>query len=149
MNHYCLYTDGACINNPGPGGWAAVWVKDNEPIGDVINGSDPETTNNRMELMAVIEGLKQSPAENPTPKIQIYTDSKYVMDAFEKGWLANWQKNGWKTASKKPVKNKDLWLALYEQTEKVSISWNWVKGHSGNHFNEMVDNQARFAAEQQ
>ncbi len=140
-----LYTDGACLNNPGPGGWAALWVQEDEPIAETLTGSDPDTTNNRMELMAVIHGLTEPPEVRG--KIRIFTDSKYVMNAFEEKWLVNWKKRGWKTAAKKPVKNKDLWLKLDALVAKTTVEWNWVKGHSGNKFNEWVDSEARSMAE--
>ena len=137
-----LTTDGACIGNPGPGGWAALLrCQDGEKL---ITGSSPQTTNNIMELSAVLHGLRS--LSEPSI-VRIVTDSKYVMNAFEQGWLRNWQANGWRTADKKPVKNKELWLDLAVETERHEISWQWVKGHAGHEDNERVDTAARLAAE--
>ncbi len=139
-----LVTDGACSGNPGPGGWAALLrYKDNEKL---ITGGDPETTNNRMELLAIVEGLRaiKEPAE-----VNIVSDSKYVIDAFEKGWLENWMRTGWKTSANKPVKNKELWLDLHREVQRHKISWTWVKGHAGHEDNERVDQAAREEASRQ
>lgn len=136
-----IYTDGACLGNPGRGGWGAILIyKEHRKE---ISGSEAETTNNRMELRAVIEALRllKKPAQ-----AKIYTDSKYVMDGITK-WIFNWKKNGWKSADKKPVKNVDLWQELETETTKHQLSWIWVKGHNGNHFNEIADQLARSAAE--
>lgn len=133
-----IYTDGACSGNPGIGGWGAViLIPNNEAI--QLNGGSNNTTNNRMELVAVIESLKYF-KENK--KILIFTDSKYVMNGIEI-WIKNWKNNGWKTANKKPVKNKDLWESLDKEIEKHSIEWQWVKGHAGNKNNERADFLAR------
>jgi len=137
-----IYTDGACRGNPGPGGWGAVLM-----YGDKrkeIFGGDANTTNNRMELMAAIEGLKalKRPCE-----VHLTTDSSYVKDGIQ-SWMQNWKKNGWKTAAKKPVKNADLWQQLDEETKKHSIQWHWVKGHSGHRENEIADELANLGVTQ-
>jgi ribonuclease HI len=136
-----ITTDGACLGNPGPGGWAALLRYG--PHEKLISGSEPESTNNKMELTAVIEGLGQlrEPCE-----VLIVTDSKYVMDAFEKGWLESWQNNGWRTAAKKPVKNQELWKQLDDAVRTHKVKWKWVKGHAGHDDNERVDQAAQDAA---
>ena len=129
-----IYTDGACSGNPGIGGWGCVIIKNDEkPI--FLNGGENYTTNNRMELIAAIKGLNYFREEN---NITIVTDSKYLKDGIE-SWIENWKKNGWKTASKKPVKNKELWLTLDLEISKHNISWEWVKGHAGDEYNEKAD----------
>ncbi len=136
-----IYTDGACLGNPGRGGYGAILLyKEHQKK---ISGSEKETTNNRMELRGAIEALRtlKKPSE-----IILHTDSKYVMDGIMK-WISNWKKNGWRTADRKPVKNSDLWQDLDLEVAKHKIEWVWVKGHSGNHFNEIVDELARVAAE--
>lgn len=134
-----IYTDGACSGNPGKGGWGAVLLyKEHKKE---ISGFQEETTNNQMELMAVIESLKT--IKKPI-KIIIHTDSTYVKDGITK-WIFNWKKNGWKTANKKPVKNYELWQDLDEIAKKYEIEWKWVKGHSGNKYNEIADELARNA----
>ena len=133
-----IYTDGACSGNPGIGGWGAIILFNNEePV--YLNGGLKETTNNQMELLATINALKY--IENNS-KINLYTDSKYVKDGIEK-WIKNWKLNGWKTKSKNQVKNKDLWIQLDKEINKHKINWLWVKGHSGNKFNEKADLLAR------
>jgi ribonuclease HI len=134
-----IFTDGACSGNPGPGGWAAILKSGGHER--ELSGGDPATTNNRMELMAVIEGLA---ALKSAPQITIHTDSRYVMDGAQK-WLANWKKNGWKTADRKPVKNEDLWRALDTAMAGHRIEWRWVRGHSGHAENERADQLAREA----
>jgi ribonuclease HI len=137
-----LTTDGACIGNPGPGGWAALLhYKKKEKL---LSGNDPETTNNRMELMAVIMGLE---ALKRRCRVNIVTDSQYVMKAFKEGWLKKWETNGWRTADKKPVKNQDLWETLANLIDQHEIHWTWVKGHNGHPDNEKVDAEARRQAE--
>ena len=132
-----IFTDGACKGNPGPGGWGAILrFQDNEKE---INGYEPLTTNNIMELMAVIESLK---AISKPFQIEITTDSKYVKNGIT-SWIHNWKKNGWKTAAKKPVKNKELWIELDQLISRHTISWEWVKGHAGNTHNEKADYLAR------
>jgi ribonuclease HI len=128
-----IYTDGACRGNPGAGGWGVYLLYKNEKKESY--GGKLNTTNNQMELTAAIEGLKV--LKEPC-KVKLYTDSKYVMDGIN-SWIANWKKNNWKTASKKDVKNKDLWIELDAETCKHEIEWIWVKGHSGNIGNEKAD----------
>ncbi len=138
-----LYTDGACRGNPGPGGWG-VYLQ----YGDhdkSLYGFDAQTTNNRMELEAVIQGLK---ALNRSCAVEVYTDSKYVMQGITE-WLDGWKKNGWKTAAKKPVKNQDLWQQLDQQVAQHQVSWHWVKGHAGIPGNEMADQLANRAIDEQ
>jgi ribonuclease HI len=136
-----IYTDGACLGNPGKGGWGAILIyKEHQKK---IFGGEPETTNNRMEIQAVIEALK---VLKKSSKITLYTDSIYVKDGITK-WIFSWKKNGWRNANRKPVKNSDLWQMLEAETIKHDIEWVWVKGHSGNHYNEIVDKLAREGAE--
>ncbi|MHC1713790.1 MAG: ribonuclease HI [Solidesulfovibrio sp.] len=136
-----IHTDGACLGNPGPGGYGAVWEIDGEQV--EISGGKKLTTNNRMELLAVIEALEalQSPSE-----VMVITDSRYVHDAIEKRWLAGWQKRGWVNAEKKPVKNQDLWRRLLPLLTRHKIKFNWVRGHTGNPDNERCDVLAKQAA---
>ena len=136
-----IYTDGSCINNPGNGGWAAI-INDNGQILK-ISGSEKNTTNNKMELMAPIKALKKI---DKNDKIEIYTDSKYLKLGITE-WIHKWIKNKWQTSKKEEVKNKKLWLELYELTNSVDIDWIWVKAHSGNPLNEEVDSMAKKAAE--
>ena len=131
-----IFTDGACRGNPGPGGWGALLrYGDNERE---LCGGEHDTTNNRMELMAVIKGLSalQRPCE-----VRVTSDSTYVLKGIQE-WMPNWKKKGWKTASKKPVKNVDLWQQLDQLVEMHSIDWQWVKGHSGHAENEIADQLA-------
>ena len=128
-----LYTDGACSGNPGPGGWACVLLY--KKTEKELSGGAAETTNNRMEITAVIEGLK---ALKESCSVEIYTDSKYVLEGATK-WLEGWQEKGWKRADKKPVLNVDLWQELAELLKQHEITWQWVKGHAGNPYNERVD----------
>ena len=136
-----IYTDGSCLNNPGNGGWAAI-INDNGQILK-ISGSEKNTTNNKMELMAPIKALKKI---DKNDKIEIYTDSKYLKLGITE-WIHKWIKNKWQTSKKEEVKNKKLWLELYELTNSVDIDWIWVKAHSGNPLNEEVDLLAKKAAE--
>jgi len=131
-----IFTDGACKGNPGPGGWGALlrYGKQERPL----CGGEHDTTNNRMELMAAIEGLK---ALTEPCDVKLTTDSQYVRQGIT-SWLKGWKKNGWKTAAKKPVKNVDLWKMLDEQISRHSVSWFWVKGHSGHRENEIADRLA-------
>ena len=142
MNSYkkvVIYTDGACRGNPGDGGWGAVLhYQDNTKE---INGFASNTTNNIMELTAVIKSIEQL---KETCHITVFTDSKYVQNGIST-WIHNWQRNGWKTANKKPVKNKNLWILLNELTSKHEITWKWVKGHSGHPQNERADELANLA----
>jgi ribonuclease HI len=128
-----IYTDGACRGNPGPGGWAALLLMGEHER--EISGAEAQTTNNRMELTAVIRALE---ALKRPIKGRIYTDSQYVRQGILE-WVPNWKKRGWKTADKKPVKNQDLWVALDELVRGHELEWHWVKGHSGNVGNERVD----------
>jgi ribonuclease HI len=139
MKKLVIYADGACEGNPGPGGFAAIIEGEGESR--EIVGSDPQTTNNRMELMAVIRALESLP-ENV--QVHIVTDSQYVMLGMTK-WIHAWQKKRWKTASGQPVKNKDLWRRLLALAEKRKLSWEWVRGHSGHPENERVDRLAKAA----
>nr|AJO70729.1 ancestral ribonuclease H Anc1 [synthetic construct] len=139
-----LYTDGACLGNPGPGGWAAI-LRYGEHEKE-LSGGEAHTTNNRMELTAAIEGLR---ALKEPCQVDLYTDSQYVRKAITEGWLDGWQRNGWKTASKKPVKNQDLWQALLEAMQRHQVTFHWVKGHAGHPENERCDQLARRAAKQQ
>ena len=136
-----IYTDGACRGNPGPGGWGALLVAGRHE--KRMHGGEADTTNNRMELMAVIEALN---ALKGSRKVRVHTDSTYVMKGISE-WMANWKKRGWKTASKKPVKNQDLWMALDEAAAKHDIAWYWVKGHSGHEGNEEADRLANLGVD--
>ena len=138
-----MYTDGACRGNPGPGGWGVVLRF--QGISKTLQGYAPETTNNRMELTAVIEGLK---ALKRSCEVELFTDSKYVLQGLTE-WLANWKRNGWKTAAKKPVKNIDLWQQLEDEVTQHEIDWNWVKGHAGIEGNELADQLANAAIDAQ
>lgn len=140
MNEIVIYTDGSCLGNPGKGGWAAVIIKDDKE--EVIFGSEKESTNNRMELTAAINALLKIKQDK---KIKIYTDSKYVKEGIEK-WINSWKLNNWKNANKKDVKNKDLWKKLDNLINQKEVSWNWVKSHSINEYNNKVDILARNAA---
>ena len=135
-----IYTDGACAGNPGPGGWGVYIVNGSEV--QELSGGDPETTNNRMELLAAIEGLR---ATESVTTVTLYTDSQYVKNGIT-SWIAGWKRNGWKTAARKPVKNQDLWRDLDAATEGRDIVWKWVKGHSGDPGNERADALARQGA---
>ena len=135
-----IYTDGSCLGNPGNGGWAAIIIDDEKKI--QIKGSKKDTTNNQMELLAPIKALKKIPKGS---NVQIFTDSKYVKSGITE-WIHNWKKNGWKTSSKQPVKNKDLWTELDQMTNEFQIKWSWVKGHSTDVLNNEVDLIAREAA---
>ena len=138
-----IYTDGSCLNNPGDGGWAAI-INDNGKILK-ISGSEKNTTNNKMELMAPINALKKI---NKNQKVMIYIDSKYVKLGITE-WIHKWIKNNWKTSKEEDVKNKALWIELYELTQCCTIEWMWVKAHSGNVLNEEADLLAKKAAESQ
>ena len=136
MNEITIYTDGACSGNPGKGGWGAILIYAKEK--KYLSGANPLTTNNQMELTATIEALK---AILKPSNIALYTDSQYVKNGIT-SWIFNWKKNGWKTANKKPVANKDLWIELEKYVDFHSVSWFWVKGHSGDHYNEIADELA-------
>ena len=131
-----IYTDGACKGNPGPGGWGALLVY--KGVEKELWGGDPSTTNNRMELMAAIAGLI---AVTLPCSVKLGTDSQYVMKGIQE-WLPNWKKRGWKTASKEPVKNADLWQKLDEEVNRHQVSWQWVRGHTGHPGNERADQLA-------
>ena len=135
-----IYTDGSCLENPGNGGWAAIIIDDEKKT--QIKGSKKNTTNNQMELLAPIEALKKIPKGS---KVQIFTDSKYVKSGITE-WIYSWKKNGWKTANKQDVKNKDLWTELDILANEFEISWNWVKAHSTDELNNEVDLIAKEAA---
>ena len=132
-----IYTDGACSGNPGKGGWGVVILDNNKEI--LLNGGDKHTTNNKMELTAAIKALEYFKIKKD---LIIYTDSKYVKDGIE-SWIKNWKKNGWKTSTKKIVKNKELWIQLDNLINKHNVNWKWVKGHAGLEFNEKADELAR------
>lgn len=136
-----IFTDGSCLGNPGPGGWGFVAT-------DGVNtvercGGEKDTTNNRMELTAVIRALTAARKHN---ELELHTDSQYVKNGMQL-WLKNWRRNNWRTANKKPVKNQDLWQQLDELSQNIKIHWFWVRGHNGNEMNERVDELARGAAE--
>ena len=139
-----IYTDGGCSGNPGPGGWAYVIIKDGVPFAEKW-GAEKLTTNNRMELQAVIAALEFLALNGKKEeKIAVYTDSQYVQKGITL-WLAEWKKKGWKTSDKKPVKNKDLWLRLDVLAGQFPVSWVWVKGHAGNEYNEKCDELTKTA----
>lgn len=135
-----MYTDGSCLGNPGPGGYGALLVYNGHK--KELSQGYKNTTNNRMEMLAVIQGLK---ALKEPCLVELTTDSSYVKDGITK-WIFNWKKNGWKTAAKKPVKNADLWQQLDDEVNRHTMNWHWVKGHSGHPENELVDDLAREAA---
>ena len=137
MKTVTLYTDGACSGNPGPGGWGAILVYNG--VEKVLSGGENATTNNRMELTAVIEGLK---ALKESCIVELYSDSKYVIDALEKGWAASWQRRGWIKSDKKPALNPDLWEILLALTQKHEMRYHWVKGHADNPMNNRCDELA-------
>jgi len=137
---YKIYTDGACSGNPGPGGWAAIILYNNE-IKEMFSGSEKNTTNNQMELLASIKAIQKFKKKS---EISIFTDSTYVRDGITT-WIEKWEKNGWKTASKKTVKNKELWKKLKNLSSKHSIKWVWVKGHAQDKYNNLVDELAQGA----
>ena len=132
-----IYTDGACSGNPGPGGWGAV-IFDKKNKQKNISGSEKNTTNNRMELLAAIMALKKIKSNS---EVVVFTDSIYVKNGITE-WMIKWKKNGWKNANKKPVKNKDLWVKLDGLCKKSNVSWKWVKGHSTNKYNNLADELA-------
>lgn len=140
MDNIILYTDGACSGNPGPGGWGAVLIFNG--IEKELSGANPNTTNNVMEITAVIEGLK---ALKRPCNVNIYSDSAYVVNCFEKNWINNWIKNNWVNSKKEPVKNKKLWLELYNLTKIHKVTFNKVKGHSNVKYNNRCDELARNA----
>ena len=137
MKTVMLYTDGACSGNPGPGGWAAILLYRGHE--KVLSGGEAETTNNRMELTGVIQGLS---ALNQPCIVELYSDSKYVIDALEKGWAVGWRKRGWMKSNKKPAKNPDLWEELLRLWEYHTVHLHWVKGHADNPYNNRCDQLA-------
>ena len=137
-----VYTDGACKGNPGPGGWG-VYIQSNEDEKELYGGN-PETTNNQMEMQAALEALKHLKDEDEI--IELYTDSNYLRQGITE-WIHKWKKNNWKTAAKKPVANRDLWIEISDLNEKMTVEWNWVKGHAGDPGNERADEQANIGAE--
>ena len=142
MKTVTIYTDGACSGNPGPGGWCAILEYQGRE--KMISGGEESTTNNRMELMAVIVALE---ALNRPCDVEVHSDSQYVVNAFNKHWIDGWKKRGWKTANKQPVKNRDLWERLLTAKSKHKVEFIWVKGHAGHELNERCDELATTAAD--
>lgn len=142
MKEVIVYTDGACSGNPGPGGWAALLLYGERER--ILTGAARSTTNNRMELRAALEALR---ALNEPCAVRLHTDSAYLARAFNEGWLDNWQSNGWKTSSKKPVQNKDLWKQLLEENDRHEVEWVKVRGHADDPLNNKVDELAVDAIE--
>jgi ribonuclease HI len=153
-----VYTDGGCSGNPGPGGWAYVILGPSKEGGSgpeicaESSGGEPQTTNNRMELLAVIEALKKARSllegdkDNSNARITVYTDSQYVQKGITQ-WIVNWKRNAWKTSGKQPVKNRDLWMELDAASQNLRLDWRWVKGHAGYEYNERCDSMVRGAME--
>lgn len=137
-----VYTDGACKGNPGPGGWG-VYIQSNDEEKDLYGGN-PETTNNQMEMQAALEALKYLKDKNEV--IELYTDSNYLRQGITE-WIHKWKLNNWRTAAKKPVANRDLWVEISDLNEKMNVEWNWVKGHAGDPGNERADQLANIGAE--
>lgn len=142
MKQVVMYTDGACRGNPGPGGWGVSLEYNGHE--KHLKGSEADTTNNRMELMAAISGLEQL---SQSCEVDLYTDSKYVLDGIT-SWIDGWKKKGWKNAAKKPVKNAELWQRLDAARELHQVNWHWVKGHAGNPGNELADQLANEAIDE-
>ena len=138
-----VYTDGACSGNPGPGGWAAILIAGEHQ--KEISGFAPETTNNRMEITAVLEALR---ALTRPSTVRVHSDSSYVVNAFRKRWLDNWQRNGWRTSTGKPVENQDLWQALLAVASQHKVHFEWVEGHASDRLNNRCDEMAREAIRQ-
>ena len=143
LKEVSLYCDGACSGNPGPGGWGTVLIYGEHRL--ELSGGTAATTNNRMELIAALEGLKK--LKEPC-RINLYSDSRYLIQAFTDKWLVKWQANAWQTSARKPVLNVDLWQELLLETAKHEITWNWVKGHATNEENNRCDFLARTYIEQ-
>ena len=137
-----VYTDGACKGNPGPGGWG-VYIQSNDEEKDLFGGN-PETTNNQMEMQAALEALKYLKDKNEV--IELYTDSNYLRQGITE-WIHKWKLNNWRTAAKKPVANRDLWIEISDLNEKMDVQWNWVKGHAGDPGNERADQLANIGAD--
>ena len=142
MKHVDIYTDGACKFNPGPGGFAAILVYNGRE--KEVSGGEKSTTNNRMELLAAINGLKML---RESCEVTLYSDSKYLIDSVEKGWVYSWQKNGWRKADKSPALNPDLWQELLGLLDMHTVNFVWVKGHNGHEYNERCDRLAVAGAE--
>jgi len=149
-----IYTDGGCSGNPGPGGWAFVFVIQTFQGGQVIaqnKGAEKKTTNNRMELTAVIEALRALKNKDDTTQIPrqatVITDSQYVQKGITE-WIRTWKRNSWRTSDKKPVKNQDLWIELDALANEFPLQWEWVKGHAGNEYNELCDAMTQEAIEE-
>lgn len=144
IRHVIIYTDGACKGNPGPGGWGARLIDAATKKSKDISGAAPGTTNNRMELTAVIRALQ---ALKYPVSAEIHSDSSYVINAFKQNWIKNWQANGWRNSQKKPVENQDLWRELLEALKSHKVTWHHVKGHAGHEHNEACDKLAVAAAQ--
>jgi ribonuclease HI len=145
MTTVSIYTDGACSGNPGPGGWAAIVIPEDDPDAtEQLTGGESYTTNNKMELRAALEALRalDAPAD-----VTLHTDSEYLSKAFNEGWLDSWQENDWQTASNNAVKNQGLWKALLDEADRHDVEWVWVKGHADNELNNMADELAVAAME--
>ena len=140
MRQISVYTDGGCSGNPGPGGWAFVILSGTDKI--MLSGGEAATTNNRMELTAVISALRYISLNIQDAAVTLYTDSQYVQQGITQ-WISRWLRNGWRTADKKPVKNVELWQTLYKLDQELYPSWQWVKGHAGNTYNELCDSMVR------
>ncbi|PSQ84347.1 MAG: ribonuclease HI [Bacteroidetes bacterium QH_2_63_10] len=145
MKDVTIYTDGACSGNPGPGGWAAILIPENNWDAEKRTGGEPHTTNNRMELTAALEALR---ALDEPASVTLHTDSAYLSNAFNEGWLDSWQENDWQTSSNDDVKNKGLWQALLEEADRHDVEWVWVKGHADNELNNKADELAVAAMEE-
>jgi len=145
MKDVTIYTDGACSGNPGPGGWAAILIPENDRDAERLTGGENYTTNNRMELTAALEALR---ALDTPASVTLHTDSAYLSNAFNRGWLDSWQENDWQTSSNDDVKNKGLWQELLKEAERHDVEWVWVKGHADNELNNMADELAVAAMEQ-
>ncbi|MDE5832207.1 MAG: ribonuclease HI [Desulfovibrio sp.] len=140
MKHVSIYTDGSCLGNPGPGGWAAILVLTGTEHRKEIGGGFRKTTNNRMEILGAVKGLE---ALKETCEVDVYTDSRYLRDAIEEGWLATWRDRGWRKADKKPLPNVDLWKRLIVLLTRHETTFHWVRGHNGHPENERCDAIAR------
>ena len=134
-----VFTDGACAGNPGPGGWAWAVAPSGRPCG---SGGEARTTNQRMELQAVLEALRALGVGSEAGSVEVVSDSTYVVNCFRDRWWANWQRNGWKNAKKQPVANADIWVPLVELVQSGDVRFRWVKGHSGDSMNDLVDSLA-------
>lgn len=143
MKHVHLFSDGSCLGNPGPGGWAAILRLVTSGQERELSGGFARTTNNRMEILSVLEGLK---ALKEPCLVEVYSDSQYVCNAIRKGWLSSWRKSNWIKSDKKPVKNRDLWEALVPQLVRHQVTFHWLRGHAGHPENERCDALARAEA---